>query len=382
MGKLASLVGTRRRRLVTVSVLVVLAATAWYVQRSDADDSASTTTTAEATVSTVEDTVSGSGTLEPRKSSTQTFSSSGTVTKVLVAAGDTVYEGEKLAVIDTTSLAAALASAQAQLDAAETTAADDGDDSSAQQAANTAKVASAEADVAAAQDALDAATLTAPFSGMVASVGYEVGDQTGSSNPTATTSTETTGITVVTPRRFVLTADVAAADVEKVTKGMQAKITVAGASDTVFGTVSSVGKVAETSTDGTATFPVTIAVTGEQEDLYAGTSADVSIVVESRDDVLTVPTAAVKTSGDQAYVTKVVDGKATRTKVTIGETFGPTTEIVSGLAEGDTVRYTQTARRSGSGSGSQQGGFPGGGEMPAGGFPGGGMPGGMTGGDQ
>ncbi|WP_286931056.1 MULTISPECIES: efflux RND transporter periplasmic adaptor subunit [Aeromicrobium] len=390
MGTIARVLGTRRRRLMAVSVVVVVAAAAWYVGRSDADGATGTTATAEATVSTVQDTVTGSGTLAARRSSTLTFGSAGSVTKVAVAEGDTVRRGEVLASIDTSALEAALASAQAQLTAAETTAANDGSETSAQQAANAARVDSTTADVAEAQDALDAATLTAPFSGLVASVGYEKGDRVGSSGggsasgatDAATTSADTSGITVITPRRFVLTADVSASDVERITKGMQAEITPTGATEPVFGTVQSVGRVAQTGTDGTATFPVTIALTGEQEDLYAGTSADVSIIVESRDDVLTVPTAAVTTEGDTTYVTKVADGTATRSEVEIGDTFGMTTEIVSGLSEGDTVRYEQTTRRPGGGS-AGQGGMPGGG---TGGFPGGGMPGGaapaMPGGDQ
>lgn len=373
MPKIASLWGTRRRRLMVMAIVVLIAAATWYVARSDADEADSTTTTAEAATSTVQDTVTGSGTLAALRSSTLTFESAGSVTKVSVDEGDTVHRGETLASIDTTSLEAALASAKAQLTAAETTAADDGDETSAQQAANTARVDSARADVTEAQEALDAATLTAPFSGMVASVGYESGDRVGSAGGgaaagAATTSTDTAGITVITPRRFVLTADVSAGDVERISKGMQAQVTPTGATEPVFGTVQSVGRVAQTGTDGTATFPVTIALTGEQEDLYAGTSADVSIIVESRDDVLTVPTAAITTKDDATYVMKVTDGKASRTEVEIGDTFGMTTEIVSGLEAGETVRYEQVMRRPG-GGGTGRSGMPEG--LPAGGAPGG-----------
>lgn len=385
MGKIASALGTRRRRLAAVTLVALATAATWYFARSDADAEASTTTTAEATISTVQDTVTGSGTLEALRSSTLTFGSSGRVTGVSVAEGDTVRKGETLAAIDTTALDAALASAKAQLAAAQTTAANDGSQSAAQQAANSARVDSAAADVAEAQDALDEATLKAPFSGMVASVGYAVGDRVGSSggggaggssggggaggsSAGSTATTDTAGITVITPRRFVLTANVSASDVERISKGMQAQITPTGATEPVFGTVRSVGRVAQTDTDGTATFPVTIAVTGEQEDLYAGTSADVSIIVESRDDVLTVPTAAVTTEGDTTYVLKVTDGKATRTEVEIGDTFAMRTEIVSGLEEGDTVRYEQTMRRPGGNSGGGQG------QTPSGGSPDGGPP--------
>lgn len=388
MRTLASLLRTRRRRLVAAAAVVLVASAAWYVGRSDAEEATATTATAEATTTTLEDTVTGSGTLAARRSSTLAFDSSGTVTKVRVEAGDTVRKGEVLATIDTTALEASLASAEAQLTAAETTAANDGDETSAQQSANAAKVESARADVAAAQDALEAATLTAPFAGTVASVGYETGDRVGGSSgsggsgesggATGASTTDSAGITVITPRRFVLTASVSAADVERIEDGMQAQVTPTGATEPVFGTVQSVGRVAEVGTDGTATFPVTVELTGEQEDLYAGTTADVSIVVESRADVLTVPTAAITTEDGQAYVTKVTGGKAERTAVEIGDTAGMSTEIVKGLEEGDTVRYEQAVRRAGGGTGriGEQGGFPAGG-MP----PGGAMPGQLPGGN-
>jgi macrolide-specific efflux system membrane fusion protein len=54
-----------------------------------------------------------------------------------------------------------------------------------------------------------------------------------------------------------------------------------GASQTqLFGTVSSIGIVAESSTSGSATFPVVIAVTGKQTGLYSGGSASVTIIVK------------------------------------------------------------------------------------------------------
>jgi len=382
MRRIASLLGTRRRRAVAVAAVVVAVATTWFVVRPDAEGATATTATAEATTSTVRDTVTGSGTLEPARSATLSFASSGAVTKVRVEAGDTVRKGAVLAAIDTTSLEAALTSAEAQLVAAQTTASGDGSESAAQQAANTARVASAQADVEEAQDALEAATLVAPFAGQVSAVGYEAGDRAGSSassgasqpgtGTTAASTTSTDGITVITPHRFVVTADVSAADVERISAGMQVEITPTGATEPVYGTVGTVGRVAETASDGTATFPVTVEVTGRQADLHAGTSADVSIIVESRDDVLTVPTAAVTTQDDTTYVEKVTDDGTERVEVEVGDTFGPTTEIVSGLDEGDTVQYEQAAR-AGRGTGSGQRG-----QLPEGGFPGGQLPDGVT----
>ncbi len=263
------------------------------------------TTTAEATVGTFETTVTASGTIAPSKQADLDFDVSGRVTKVAVEPGDTVAADDVLATLDTASLDASLASAQAQLDAAETAAADDGSESSVQRASNDAAVASAEAGLAEAEENLDAATLRATFGGTVAAVSIEVGDQTGSGTSssgggqaaTGETTTTSAAVSVITPTSFVVEAEVAADDIAQVKDGLQVTVTPSGADAEIFGTVAEVGRVATASTSGAATFPVTVKITGEQEGLYAGTSADIAIVVKQVQDVLTVPTQAVDQRG-------------------------------------------------------------------------------------
>lgn len=389
-----------RRQLVAailVAVLVLGAGGWWLLGRADSATTGATTT-ATVSTGTFQQTVTGSGTIQPSKQAELAFDVSGRVTAVEVEAGDKVAAGDVLATLDTVSLDAALASAKAQREAAATTVANDGSESAVQRAAHEAALASARADVAQAEDDLAAATLTAPFSGTVADVTIAVGDQAGSSAASGsgtqagaggsgqgavsatTTSTSTAAVTLVKPSTFVVETDVAAADVTKVKKGMQAQITPADATEAIFGTVQEVGLVAETSTSGTATFPVTVRITGTQKGLYAGTSAEVSIVVKQVEDVLTVPTQALTTTGGTTYVQKVDGSSTTRTAVTVGETYGMSTEITKGLAAGDTIQVTTPGRTRTSGSsrsGQQEGGFPGGGAppsgggMPAGGFPGG-----------
>lgn len=343
---------------------------------------------------TFQQTVTGSGTLASAKQADLSFSVSGRITSVKVEAGDKVSKGDVLARLDTVSLDAALASAKAQAEAAATTVANDASDTSAQRASNEASLVSAQADVTQAQDDLDAATLTAPFTGTVASVSIAVGDQAASSSSTsgaggqtgqggagtstAAATTSTAAITLIKPTKFAVDVDIAAADIAAVKKGLQAQITPADATEPIFGTVQQVGRVAETGTSGTATFPVTVAVTGSHKDLYVGTSAEVSIIVKQIQDVLTVPTQALTTSGGKTYVNVVSGSSTKKTAVTVGETYGMSTEITKGVQAGDKVEVAVMGRTRSSGSSSG-----GGQNMPSGGFPGGGMPpGGGTGGFQ
>ena len=206
-------------------------------------------------------------------------------------------------------------------------------------------------------------------------------------------STSSSAVTVTSTNKYVVDATVSADEATQVKKGMQAQVTATGSTATIYGTVASVGLVAQTSSSGAAVFPVTIAVTGAQKGLYAGTSATASIIVKQVENVLTVSSRAIQSSGGSTYVLKVVNGKAVKTPVKIGTVYGASTQILSGLSSGDTVQIpgitlpsgastgNRTTTRNGSGSGF--GSFGGGsGSFPSGGFGGGTGGGGFPGGGQ
>jgi RND family efflux transporter MFP subunit len=361
--------GRRRRWWLVVPVVLVVgggASGAWLMTRDPS--AASTPITATVSTQTVQQIVSASGTVEPARSADLDFAVQGTVTDVDVEPGDKVHKGQLLARVDDTSLVAARNAASASLDAAEEQLDQDEDDdaSDTQLAADQTAVVAARSSLDQAQLDLDDAGLTATISGTVSSVDLEVGDVVGS-NASAADADATSQVTIVSTRQFVVSATVASADVRSVKKGLQAQITPTGATDTVYGTVRDVGLVAETSSSGAAVFPVTIAVTGAQKDLYAGTSADASIIISQRDGVLVVPSRALQSDGDTTYVEKVVGETTVKTTVVTGEASGATTEVVSGLAEGDVVEIPAFSAPSGGGGTGERGEFPGGGQFPGGG---------------
>jgi RND family efflux transporter MFP subunit len=371
--------GRRRRWWLVVPVVLVVgggATGAWLLTR---DPSAASTTpvTATVTTQTAQKTVAASGTVEPARSADLDFAVQGTVTAVLVEPGDKVTKGQVLARVGITSLSAARNAASASLDAAEEQLDQDEDDdaSDTQLAADQTAAVAAQAGLDQAQQDLDNAALTATISGTVASVDLEVGDVVGGASSGA--SDDSSQVTIVSTQQFVVSATVASADVKSLQKGLQAQITPTGGTGTVYGTVQDIGLVAETSSAGAAVFPVTIAVTGAQHDLYAGTSADASIIVSQREGVLVVPSRALQSDGDTTYVDKVVGGETVKTTVAIGEAFGATTEVLSGLAEGDTVEIPGFTRPTDRGDNGENGQLPGGGTFPGGGPVGG--PGGFQG---
>lgn len=405
-----------------VAVLVAGAAGAFALSRRvDPNAAATQTRTVTASRATLQQTVSSTGTLEPANQADLSFSSAGTVTTLDATVGQKVTKGQRLATIDDTALRSQVELAQSQVDQAQTQVDDSSSGTAAQIAAAKAQLASAQAKLSSAQEALTGATLTAPFDGVVASVNTQVGDRvSGSSsgtsgsgasagsggngggsggsgggsngsagaNGSSSQSSSTGALTVISTDSWIVTASVTNADLPSLKSGLQATITPTGSQTPVFGTVKTIGIVASSSSSGVAQFPVTIAVTGKPTGLYAGTSVSVSIVVKQLNDVLTVPTLAVRTENGQTVVSLVKNGATVTTPVTVGQVFGGQTQITKGLADGDQVQMNVATFQRGAGTGTGTtggrtgtggfGGFGGGGlgggfGAPPGGAPGGGQ---------
>lgn len=378
---LARLGAVRRRWWILLLVVVLLSGGgAWFALAGGQATDNTTRITETVSRGTYKSTVSATGTITPKRDKDVSFTSSGTVTAVEVAVGDRVQKGDVLARIDSTALVAQRDAAQSQVTAAQTQLDGDSSASSTQLAADEASLAAAKSQLAQAQTAVDNAVLRAPFAGQVSKVGYAVGDLVGgtSGQGNGNSGSTTAAITVISPRTLLVDANVSASDVSRLKNGMQAEITPTGGGQVVYGTVSEIGVIASASSSGAAQFPVTIAVTGTPSGLYPGSSATVAITVSQATNVLTVPTQALHSSGNTTYVYVISGSNRVKTTVTIGASYGPQTEVLSGLKEGDTVEVISFTRprttgngTSGNGTfqlpgGTQRGDFPGGGSAPGG----------------
>jgi len=112
--------GAHRGRWIAGIIGVVVIALIAVLLISRARSGATTTTVATSTVAsgTIIASVAGSGSVAAAQALDLAFQTSGSVTQVLVAAGDTVAAGQPLAQLDTRALALKVASAQANLDSA------------------------------------------------------------------------------------------------------------------------------------------------------------------------------------------------------------------------------------------------------------------------
>ncbi|MHB1474263.1 MAG: efflux RND transporter periplasmic adaptor subunit [Dermatophilaceae bacterium] len=317
---------------VGVTVLVVGGVGSWAATRSSSSDAAAPTLVS-ATTSTIRQTVSATGTLEPAHRADLSFLVSGTVTSLPVAVGDRVTVGTVLATVDSATLQTAVTVVQANVTATQDqlTAQQNAGSSAVQIASAQAQLASAQSRLADAKTALAAASMTSPIAGTVAQINIATGDKVGNA---ASSSAQ---IVVISTTSWVVEASVGSADLPQLKKGLQVEITPTGSTTKVFGTVKSVGIVASSSSTGSASFPVTIAVTGSPKGLYAGGAATVSIIVKQVENVLTVPTSALHTENGRTVVHQMVNGAQVSTLVTVGTTYGVVTQILSGLKTGDEV---------------------------------------------
>lgn len=126
-------------------------------------------------------------------------------------------------------------------------------------------------------------------------------------------------------------------DINKIKPGQKATITVDSISDKTFtGVVKTIDRIG-TTTSGVTNYPVVIAFDTEIEGLLPNMSTSVNIILETKVGVLSVPSTAVHSQNGSTYVEVMKRGKVSQVMVELGLSSDSSTEITSGLNEGDVV---------------------------------------------
>jgi multidrug efflux pump subunit AcrA (membrane-fusion protein) len=164
---------------------------------------------------------------------------------------------------------------------------------------------------------------------------------------------------------FQIVAPFAEADASRVASGQTATVTF----DAVQGLTEPAHVMlvnpTSTVTSNVVNYNATFGLDQTDPRLKAGMTSNLTVVVASASNVVTVPNSAITRIGTRAFVT-VVDpaGKQTRTAVVLGVAGDTTTEITSGVTAGQKVLLpqlrTSTTAAAGAGRGAG-GGFGGGG---------------------
>jgi HlyD family secretion protein len=138
--------------------------------------------------------------------------------------------------------------------------------------------------------------------------------------------------TIIRDNAIELKGDVAEGDLLRLVPGQRVRITVAGTSSTVDGTVRSIDPVIDATT---RLGSVKISITDSQR-ARIGMYASAEVVISER-SVLSLPLTAVTVEDGSPVVRRVVDGVVTLTKVKTGVQDGDFIEIAEGLADKDLV---------------------------------------------
>jgi HlyD family secretion protein len=288
----------------------------------------------------------------------------------------------------------------------------------------------AQLSVTEAEKDLEKAKITAPFDGTVASLNIAVGDTAGASTAsTSSTSGTSAAIVLNTPNALVLNISIGESELTSVEAGQSGTATFDAIPDAVFPIVIDSVGTNPTTTQGVVTYQAQARIvardsaeapgmwqsgnleseqqqriqermaqgdlTAEQQEAIEarmagsdvspdaaetaqpapGMNASITIIVDQRQDVLTVSTSAIQSEGRRSFVTvQNEDGSEEQVVVETGLSDDTNTEITSGLEEGQTViipGVTSTASSSGETTSPQQtspifGGPPGEGMMPMG----------------
>jgi HlyD family secretion protein len=186
-------------------------------------------------------------------------------------------------------------------------------------------------------DALSDMTIVSPISGIVLSRNVDEGS---SVTPMSSAYGGTSLMTLADVSSMHFEGDVDESDVAKIHEGMPARIYIDAFPDTAFdGTLTRIAPQG-IKQEGIVNFNVEAQIMGGSKQLKTGMSADVQLVLDARQEVLTLPEGAIIYEGDSTYVEKV-DANAQagkeRLPVAVGLSDGIKTEIISGIEEGDQV---------------------------------------------
>jgi macrolide-specific efflux system membrane fusion protein len=172
-------------------------------------------------------------------------------------------------------------------------------------------------------------------------------------------------VTIANLAKLEVVAGFAEADATKIKVGQNATVTLSALPNTsVAGKVTAMSPTS-TVTSNVVTYNITVQLVSPPASVLNGMTADVSVTVATKTNVLQLPSAAISTTGRSSTVSVLRNGKQTTATVTTGLVGSSTTEILTGVKEGDViVEPTVTVSSTSSSSSTPSfggGGFPGGG---------------------
>ncbi|MGM9994123.1 MAG: efflux RND transporter periplasmic adaptor subunit [Candidatus Avigastranaerophilus sp.] len=359
-----------RRIIIPVIILILIAVPFVFAKKSN-KISYITDTVQERTITQI---VEATGTIQPINTVSIGSQVSGRIEEIYVDFNSQVEKGQILAQIDTSLFQAQLQQALANINNAKATLAKnkalleydtktyhryknlydrnlvskndlDSAESAyksdlAQVAAANASIMQAQANYATASANMGYTKIVSPVNGTVISKEVEVGQTVAASFQTPTLFTVAEDLT-----KMQIETSVSEADIGKVKEGQDVEYTLDGYQDSIFkGKVTQV-RLSPTTESNVVIYTVIIDVENEEGKLLPGMTANVSIITDKRENILTVPNSALKFTAAQnnkKYEEKGIwikkKGKPYRVNIETGLSNDFYTQIISDeVKSGDTV---------------------------------------------
>jgi len=367
-----------------VAVLII----AWFLLKGGKKEEKVSFETAKVEKKSIHTSITATGTIEPVTSVTVGTQVSGIVAKLYVDYNSIVKKGQVIAELDKTNLISELNTAKANLASSQSTAtyqlanynryktlydkglvsADEFENAQLSYQKAREDVNAKRESVRKAETNLGYATITSPIDGVVLSKSVEEG--------------QTVAASFNTPELFKIAqdltdmrviADIDEADIGGVKEGQRVSFTVDAFPDDHFeGRVTQVRQQATTESN-VVTYEVVISAPNEDLKLMPGLTASVTIYTMEKNDVLVVPSKALRFMPNEAFLEKdqtIADVKADHKlwtmegntfkahKVEIGTSNGVVTEITGGVAAGTVVLSDFNVSSTGEGEQQEQANNP------------------------
>ncbi len=180
-----------------------------------------------------------------------------------------------------------------------------------------------------AQATLDLARLTAPFAGVITQVDSQTGDLV---------KNELLAVKIDDLSRLLVDVDISEVDIRQVKIGQPVALTFNALPGQEFtGTVVDVAAFGS-SKAGTVNFTVTIEIQKPSADIKPGMTAAVSVTVNQLDNVLLVPSRAVRTVDGKRVVYVLQENTPVAVEITLGASANHSSQIIRGdIQEGSPI---------------------------------------------
>ena len=351
---------------IAMIAVVIVAVAAWALSGNKKEEEINFKEE-KASLQTLQNSVTATGTIEAVTSVTVGTQVSGIVNKLYVDYNSEVKKGQVIAELDKTNLTSELNTAKANLESVQSNlnyqtanynryqalykkglvSANDYENALLSYRQAKEQVATAKESVQKAQTNLGYATITSPIDGTVISKSVEEGQTVAASFSTPELFTIAKDLT-----NMQVIADVDEADIGGVKVGNRVTFTVDAYPDDTFQGVVKQVRLQATTTNNVVTYEVVISAPNADQKLKPGLTANVTIYTQERTGVLSVPNKALRFTPTKETVgkkTKIVDCKGknkiwtlsdntlTAHSVNIGQSDGIHTEITKGLKEGQKI---------------------------------------------